>query len=263
MTTHPAALATWIDSNPRSQAIDNHGFTLKIGKWNEKVSHLPGTPLVGEDGGSDLGFISRGGLFRLASQAREDVTGVAALHLFWQSLAWGTGSSHRNTPGRIASITADRDGAGRLLRDAARLAPTDAGAAFRMLQPNRPALKSWGPNFFTKYLYFAGAGSLDHPSLIVDARVLATLAATTKNSVFQPRNTNYSVGTYVAACDLMRKWADQLSTSERTVGADEVERWAFDAGKGWRKHRKPLTPAHNSGEACLSSVPRDAVEKSR
>ncbi|WP_446698074.1 hypothetical protein, partial [Arthrobacter sp. TS-15] len=51
---------------------------------------------------------------------------------------------------------ADREGAGRLLRNAALLAPTDAGAAFRMLQPSRPALKSWGTNFFTK-----GSG-LDH-----------------------------------------------------------------------------------------------------
>lgn len=95
MTTHPAALATWIESNPRNQAIDDHGFMLRIGKWNDMVSHLPGTPLAGEDGGTDPGLISRSGLFRLAGPARQDETGVAALHLFWQSLAWGTGNSHR------------------------------------------------------------------------------------------------------------------------------------------------------------------------
>lgn len=88
MTTHPAELATWIEANPRDRAIDKHGFILKIGNWNEMVSHLPGTPLVGEDGGTGLGLISRGGLFRLAGPARHDDTGVAALHLFWQSLAW-------------------------------------------------------------------------------------------------------------------------------------------------------------------------------
>ncbi|TQS88312.1 hypothetical protein EU811_21380 [Arthrobacter sp. TS-15] len=38
-------------------------------------SHLPGTPLVGEDGGTDFGLISRGGLFRLAGPARQDDTG--------------------------------------------------------------------------------------------------------------------------------------------------------------------------------------------
>lgn len=100
MCKHPAALATWIEANPRDQAMDKHGFILKIGKWNERVSHLPGTPLLGEDGGTGLGLVSRGGLFHLAGPARDDDTGVAALHLFWQSLAWGTGNSHRNTPGR-------------------------------------------------------------------------------------------------------------------------------------------------------------------
>jgi hypothetical protein len=240
MTTQPEALAAWVQSHPRDEAIDRHGFELKIAKWNEMVSHLPGTPLVGEDGGTRLGLISRGGLFRLAGPARQDDTGVAALHLFWQSLAWGTGNSHRNTPGRIAAVAADRTGAGRLLRDAALLAPTDAEAAFRMLQPYRPALKSWGPNFFTKYLYFSGAGALDHPSLIVDARVLATLFEATENPVFKPRFTNYPVATYLAACDLMRAWSEEIFSSDRVVGADEVERWAFDAGKGWRNRRKAL-----------------------
>ena len=87
MTTHPTALAAWVESRPRHQAIDGHGFSLNIGKWNGMVAQLPGTPLVGEDGGMELGFISRGGLFRLANAAREDESGVAALHLFWQSLA--------------------------------------------------------------------------------------------------------------------------------------------------------------------------------
>jgi hypothetical protein len=241
MTTHPASLATWIDTHLRDDAIDGHGFKLKIGKWNGMVAHLPGTPLVGEDGGTDLGYISRGGLFRLAGPAIEDESGVAALHLFWQSLAWGTGSRHRNTPGRVASISADTLGAGRLLRDAARLAVQDPQSAFLLLQPGRnPVLKSWGPNFFSKYLYFAGAGAIDHPSLIVDARVLATLMEETGNPAFRSKSTNYSVDTYLAAYETMLTWADELSTPARAVGADEVERWAFDAGRGWRKRRKAV-----------------------
>lgn len=238
MTTVPTALITWVDSHPRGEVIDDHGFMLKIAKWNERVGDLKGAPLVSEDGGTELGLISRGGLFRLARHAQEDESGTAALHLFWQSLAWGTGNSHRNTPGRIASVAANEGQAALLLRDAARLAVTDPEAAFLKLQPNRPALKSWGPNFFTKYLYFAGGGSLDHPSLIVDARVLATLKETTGNLAFRPRYTNYSVSTYLAACDVMQTWANQLSSQQRTVGADEVERWAFDAGQGWRKRRR-------------------------
>lgn len=217
--------------------IEDHGFMLKIATWNERVGDLKGAPLVSEDGGVELGLISRGGLFRLAGQAREDETGVAALHLFWQSLAWGTGNSHRNTPGRIASVAANEKHTALLLRDAARLAVTDPEMAFLKLQPNRPALKSWGPNFFTKYLYFAGGGALDHPSLIVDARVLATLKEAAGDLAFRSRYTNYSVGTYLAACDVMKTWADQLSSQERTVGADEVERWAFAVGMGWRKRQ--------------------------
>jgi hypothetical protein len=165
MTTVPTALITWVDSHPRGEVIDDHGFMLKIAKWNERVGDLKGAPLVSEDGGTELGLISRGGLFRLARHAQEDETGTAALHLFWQCLAWGTGNSHRNTPGRIASVAANEEQAALLLRDAARLAVTDPEGAFLKLQPNRPALKSWGPNFFTKYLYFAGGGLLDHPSL--------------------------------------------------------------------------------------------------
>lgn len=84
-------------------------------------------PLEGEDGGTELGLVSRGGLFRLAGPAREDHSGSAALHLFWKSLAWGTGDSHRNTPGRIASVSANPREAARLLRDAARLAVSDPG----------------------------------------------------------------------------------------------------------------------------------------
>jgi hypothetical protein len=234
MNRPPSALSEWLAQKPRSEAIDDHGFLLKVGRWNERVAGALGTPLVGEDGGTELGRISRGGLFRLANSAKEDETGVAALHLFWQSLAWGTGNSHRNTPGRVASVTTDEAYAARLLRDAARLSTTDPRAAFLKLQPSQPALKSWGPNFFTKFLYFAGGGAVDHPSLIVDARVLAALSEATGEPLFKSRNTNYSVSTYLAACELMRSWADQLSSPSRRVGADEVERWAFDAGKGWR-----------------------------
>lgn len=238
MTTHPRDLAAWVESHPREEAIDGHGFMLKLNKWNELIVHLPGAPLEGEDGGKELGLVSRGGLFRLAGPAREDDSGTAALHLFWKSLAWGTGDNHRNTPGRIASVTTNPQQAAGLLRDAARLAVTDPEAAFLMLQPGRPAMKYWGPNFFTKYLYFAGGGAVHHPSLIVDARVLATLRSETDNPAFRPQTTNYSVSTYLAACDVMRTWAEELSSAERTVGADEVERWAFGAGKGWRKGRK-------------------------
>lgn len=234
MTKYSDELALWVAEHPRQQAIHIHGFRLNKGKWNALVRDLPGTPLVGEDGGEDVGAISRGGLFGLAAAARSDDSGQAALRLFWHSLVWGTGSSHRNTPRRVKSIAADTTRSALLLRDAARLAVNDPKAAFLLLKPGRTALKYWGPNFFTKFLYFAGAGAVDHPSLIIDARVLATLYAETQDKTFKPSSTSYPVSTYLAACELMRGWAGELSSEERTVGADEVERWAFSQGQGWR-----------------------------
>lgn len=88
---------------------------------------------MGEDGGANLGVIRRRGLFNLASAAREDETGSAALHLFWQSLAWGTGNSHQNIPGRIASVAADQQRAGEIPHEAACLASTSPEAAFLKL----------------------------------------------------------------------------------------------------------------------------------
>lgn len=240
MTRRPDALAAWVAEYPRQDAIHSHGFRLNIGKWNALVGHLPGAPLVSEDGGKDVGLISRRGLFQLAAAARRDDSGTAALGLFWHALAWGTGSNHRNTPGRIKSVAADTTRSGQLLRDAACLAVSDSKAAFLLLKPSHTALKHWGPNFFTKFLYFAGAGKVDHPSVIVDARVLATLHAETDDKRFKPPSSSYPVSTYMAACELMQDWASELSTPERTVGADEVERWAFSEGRGWRARASNL-----------------------
>ena len=67
-------------------------------------------------------------------------------------------------------------GSGEALRHAAVASRTDPETAFKTLQPLRPLIASLGPIFFTKYLYFAGAGNAQHRCLIVDKRVLATLS---------------------------------------------------------------------------------------
>lgn len=95
---------------------------------------------------------------------------------------------------------------GLLLRDAARQSITDPRAAFLLLQPRANALKSLGPNFFTKFLYFAGGGALDHPCLIVDKRVLTSLHRETQVDVFLPPATNYGVGVYERALAVMQSW---------------------------------------------------------
>ncbi|MBT2522759.1 hypothetical protein [Arthrobacter sp. ISL-28] len=208
-------------------AIENHGFKLNLGWWNQRIAHLPGSPVVGTNGETDEGLIDRGRLFSMAADARDDESGRSAFRLLWHSLAWGTGSNHRNTTRRIHSVEKKPDKIGCLLQKAAKLSITDPEQAFLTFQPRANAIGSLGPNFFTKYLYFAGEGHLSHPCLIVDNRVLATLHHYTPWPVFTPNSTNYTFSTYEAALYVMGAWAKELSMATRTVGADEVERWAF------------------------------------
>jgi hypothetical protein len=229
-TEAPAALRAWVEDHARVDAIDNHGFSLNLGLWNRQIGHLPGAPVTGSHGETDKGRISRRDLFDLATEARDDESGVSALQLYWRTLVWGTGTAHRNTPGRIRSVEADAESAGRLLRAAAQKTASDSQTAFLLLRPGGNALKSLGPNFFTKFLYFAGGGAVDHPCLIVDKRVLRSLHRETQMNVFAPRTTNYSVGVYEHALATMQSWAQELTTADRRVGADEVERWAFSTG---------------------------------
>lgn len=164
----PDDLIEHLQTTPRIRAIDQHGFELNLSYWNHRTGHLPGAPVRSISGDTERGRISRGSLFAMADAACDDESNEAAYSLLWHTLAWGTGSSHRNTKQRIASIERDISGIGSALRCAATLSRTDPEAAFRTLQPRRPLIKSLGPNFFTKYLYFAGAGSLEHRCLIVD-----------------------------------------------------------------------------------------------
>lgn len=227
----PADLKEHLSTNPRSQAIDEHGFDLNLAYWNTRIGHLPGAPIRGENGDITRGRISRGSLFAMAGAAGQDESNEAAYALFWHSLAWGTGTSHRNTARRIASIESDIMGIGNALRRAAFVAPTDPEAAFRTLKPRTSLIKGLGPNFSTKYLYFAGAGQLEHPCLIVDKRVMTTLSRYTEKPLTPKHGTGYGYGTYATAIELMADWARQLTTPVRQIGFDEVERWAFKVGK--------------------------------
>lgn len=135
----PADLNEHLQSTPRNQAIDEHGFELNLSLWNNRIGHLPGAPVRGINGDTERGIISRGSLFAMADAACEDKSNEAAYALLWHTLVWGTGTNHRNTPQR----------------------------------------------------------------------------------------SGYGYNTYSTAIGLMAEWAGQLSTAERRVGFDEVERWAF------------------------------------
>lgn len=227
----PEALRVWIEQHPRVEAIDNHGFDLNLEWWNSRISESPGAPVASRAGETGQGFISRGDIFDLAQAARDDESGGSALRLLWHTLAWGTGNSHRNSPRRIASVTG-KESVALLLQHASILSATEPRAAFRLLKPGRNAIGYLGPNFFTKFLYFAGGGAFYHPCLIVDNRVLRSLHRETERPLLDPeRTTNYGFAVYEDALRVMKAWAQELSRQGRSVCADEVERWAFASGR--------------------------------
>lgn len=98
-----------------------------------------------------------------------------ALRLLWHVLAWGSGSKLRLNRRRLDGISKDPAAA---LRHAARLSRTDPEAAYQHLAHGADThLPYLGPAFFTKYLYFAGAGTCDRPSVILDSRVAHALSS--------------------------------------------------------------------------------------
>jgi hypothetical protein len=226
----PYDLGEYLRVSPRVHAIDGDGFDLDLRSWNTRMGHLPGAPVRGIAGDAERDRISRGSLFAMANPACEDETNEAAYALFWHTLVWGTETSYRSSRQRTGFVEKDVPGIGRALRRAAVASRTDPETAFRTLQPFRPLIGSLGPNYFTMYLYFAGAGNPEHPCLIVDKRVLATLSRYTDEPLTPKSGTGYGYKTYSAAIGLMSDWARQLSTPERHIGFDEVERWAFNVG---------------------------------
>lgn len=227
----PQKLIDHLRTSTRQDSVLDQGFTLRADWWDTPLTGVPGGPVKNDDGTTGLGRISRRGVFALAGQVADDESGDAALRLLWHTLHWGTGDSNRGNRKRIASVTANPHHTGTQLRLAAIASREDPDVAFRILKPGlRPSIKHLGPGFFTKYLYFAGGGSADHPSLIVDSRVLRTLNNHLDGKPFA-YPFGYGAGTYRRALEVLNGWADSASAVVgRSVAADEVERWAFGVG---------------------------------
>lgn len=228
--TVPEAARRWVMEHSRESKVHDQGFNLSLDWWLTRLETLPGGPVTAEDGrSSGKGRIGRAYLFSLADDAVRDETGTSALRLLWHTLLWGTGDGNRNNVQRIKAIREDPHRAAILLRDAARISRRHPREAFAILRPKGNAIRSLGPAFFTKFLYFAGGGHPEHPCLIIDNRVLNTIWSETGgcNDDLKPRH-NYGASTYVAALDILSNWAEQLTTSERIVAPDELERWAFE-----------------------------------
>lgn len=168
-------------------------------------------------------MISRSDLFALAQAVlAPDADDATTLSLLWRTLAWGAGTSGRNMRRRMKSVRADAPGFAILLREAGAAARTDPRAAYELMYPaRRTAIRFLGPAFFTKFLYFAGAGEPDHPSLILDARVAAALS--TRCGRDGLRYGGWKSETYEAYCALLGRWSEQHG-----VRADVIEHRLFD-----------------------------------
>lgn len=227
MSPHaPSDLTIWLTGTTRHESILGHAVHVGLTWWN-RHEHLPGRPVMAEKHTSGAHPLSREEIFTLADDATTDETGTAALTLLWHVLAWGTGVSQRGNAKRINAVTADLPRNGQLLQQAAELSRRDANEAFQKLRPKRNAIRYLGPNFSTKFLYFAGGGNVDHPCVIVDGRVRATLFRETGDSRFAPKS-QYNAADYRAVLEQLGAWACAASTAvDRSVAVDEVERWAF------------------------------------
>lgn len=212
----------------RSEHILNHGFNLRTVWWKielGKVAWTASGPLAEP---TESVRIDRQRLFGMASEIH---TGdIDPVDFTMSVILWGSGNSRRNNRARIQSIVAVE---GRVaLARALELASTDAEASFAVFQSNgRNAFAYLGPAFFTKLMYFAGAGSTSHDAYIVDHRVLQTLSRTAAGAGLRASH-NYGPSTYRKACSAL----EAIASAARVSGypeladctGDLVERWAFD-----------------------------------
>jgi len=221
----PQALVTSTALGPRATRIVGHGIVVRPDWWAKELGdHGLGDEMFDAPGS----VLTRGNLFALGQRATDSA--ASARRLLWATLSWGTGTKHRNNRARIASVARDPDVLGAALAQAAELSRTDPYTAYQAMAPaGRNLINFMGPPFFTKFLYFAGGGSPDHPCLILDSVVARTLANLDEASRWTPPGTRYwwPAATYRSYTALLHHWAEELSDRRGTVAADEIERWLF------------------------------------
>jgi hypothetical protein len=215
----------------RSESIDHHAVAVPTDWWNAALAHyrLPGGPVVGHTGRDGTTRISRGQLFALASDTdpsdEHDV-----LRLLWHVLAWGSGFKIRHNHKRLKGIAEKPAAAAATLGAAACLARSDPQAAYAQLyRVTGVPIPHLGPAFFTKFLYFTGAGVHAHPCTILDSRVAYSLRTRCGWDSLHIGG-NWPPRTYRRYCTLLARWAaEESARSGRDVGPDEIERWLFSA----------------------------------
>jgi 8-oxoguanine DNA glycosylase-like protein len=202
-------LPAWaVPTGPRHAAIDDHIIPIREQWWRNAISArgLPGTPPTGPT------------LTRAEVWAPTD----DVFTLLWRTLAWGSGRYLRQNARRLDSIAADVPRAESLLAQAIDESQRNPARAYAVLRPGRRTeIRSLGPSFFTKFLYFAGGGAAGHPCLILD-RVVATALRDRCGWTSLDRTGPWTAGTYQRYCDLLARWAQ-----DNHCAPDELERTLF------------------------------------
>ncbi|WP_372666191.1 8-oxoguanine DNA glycosylase OGG fold protein [Amycolatopsis kentuckyensis] len=191
-------------SGPRPTSVGEHRITVRQDWWYRAITsrQLPGTPPA------------------TPTLTRAEVweAGTDVFTLLWRTLAWGSGHHLRQNSRRLDSIEADPSGVEKILTEAAGRAGRDPERAFAAFRPDRHnRIPGLGPSFFTKFLYFAGGGASDHPSLILD-RVVATALRNRCGWTSLHRIGPWPPETYGRYCTLLGRWAKDLDCAP-----DELE----------------------------------------
>lgn len=232
----------------REQSVVEQGFTeeeLRLSWWNSELARvgLDGEILTVDPNGTGAERLTRGALFDLAKGSSDSTDDTDILRFLWHVLIWGSGTSRRNNRARIGSFTTAHSAASNveLLRTALRHARAGAVAESYsdLIRRGGGKIPGLGPAFFTKFLYFAGAGDPSHLCLILDARVAASLHAAgwtslphSKRGAGKNFSANWHTATYVAYCALLERWAEAASNERSSsVAADEIEVALFERGR--------------------------------
>jgi hypothetical protein len=211
----PDGLREWLHRADPQKAIFEQSIPIDRTWWSRELTILD---LQTDALASDK--LSRGDVFALADGAASSPKTAEAL--LWNTLAWGTGNKRRLIRKRLQAYVEDRARLSELLCKAAATSRTDPEVAYRLLRPKQNAIKYLGPAFFTKFLYFAGGGSSDHPCCILDDRVAASLQSAGWRSL--PRRSDWWPSTYGRYMELLRRWRDQTGAPR----LDLIERFLFD-----------------------------------
>lgn len=217
----PADCRRWLSTTgtDRRHAVIEQTIPVDLQWWDDSVAAfgVPGGPLQREGVGGGRIELSRGQVFAAAADLSEP---AAVWRLLWLSMAWGTGSRRRQVHRRMRAAAADPHRYVEALTNAAELSRTDPEKAYALLYPgDRTLIPFLGPAFFTKFLYFAGAGAPTHPSLILDSRVATALHRAGWTSL--GTRGGWPAQTYRRYTELLGRWAAGR-TSSRSTGEDRV-----------------------------------------